>query len=100
MSLTVESRRKKIETLQAQYPDALFLDVTSQGEMPWVKFSPFYPHGNIPIPLSPGHIAASVEGIWQGLKVFESANVDASKFSITTMKNLKRTVRSNGPVLG
>ena len=37
-------------------------------------------------------IIVSVEGIWQGLKVFEDADVDTSFFSKRDMKNLKRTV--------
>lgn len=40
--------------------------------------------------------AASVEGIWQGLKVFEHADVDVQTMQNTTMKNLKRTVRKYG----
>ena len=100
MSIIIESRRKKATNLQKNYPDALILDVTSKGELPWQKFSPFYPHGNIPVPFSPGVTAQSVEGIWQGLKVFENADIDLSKFEITSMKGLKRTVRKHGAVKG
>lgn len=38
--------------------------------------------------------------IWQGLKVFDAAGIDTSKFEITSMKGLKRTVRRFGRVLG
>jgi hypothetical protein len=41
-----------------------------------------------------------VEGIWQGLKVFELADVDRAKFAITNMKNIKRSTRSLGQVRG
>lgn len=99
-TITIESRRKKPVNLLKHYPDALLLDVTSRGEAPWLKFSPFYPHGNIPVPFSPDFRAQSVEGIWQGLKVFESADIDISKFEITSMKELKRTVRKFGPIKG
>lgn len=98
--ITIESRRKKQETILKQFPGAVLIDVTSRAEMPWVKFSPFYPHGQIPVPLSPGHFANSVEGIWQGLKVFEMEGIDLSKFSVTTMSGLKRSVRTRGRVLG
>ena len=37
------------------------------------KLSPFYPHGGIPVPFSEGVTATCVEAVWQGLKVFESA---------------------------
>lgn len=87
-------------TLLKTYPKAMILDITSKGEQPWVQLSPFYPHGNIPIPHSPNHFAVSVEGIWQGLKVFEHADIDAAKFQNNTMKGLKRTVRSFGLPLG
>jgi hypothetical protein len=47
-----------------------------KSDAPWVRFSPFYPHGDILVPLWLGLTAASVEGIWQGLKVFERADVE------------------------
>ena len=78
----------------------MILDVTSRGSEPWVRLSPFYPHGDIPVPYSPGVVGASVEGIWQALKVFETENVDRSKLEVTNMKGLKRTVRRLGKVLG
>lgn len=100
MALIVESRRKKVASLQKIYPAARLIDVTSKGDEPWVKFSPFYPHGNVPIPFSSDVVGQSVEGIWQGLKVFESTGVDTRKFDVTTMKGLKRTVRKYGTVNG
>lgn len=100
MPLIVKSKRASLEKLQQQFPDAVIVDVTSRGSEPWVRFSPFYPHGDIPVPFSPGQVATSVEGIWQGLKVFETADVDPSKFTITTMKGIKRTVGKYGNVLG
>ncbi len=96
----LESRRKKLETLARQYPNALILDVTSRGPEPWVKFSPFYPHGGIPVPFFPGRFAQSVEGVWQALKVFEHQGIDLSKLAISTMKGLKRSSRSRGRVMG
>jgi hypothetical protein len=76
------------------------LDLTSRGPEPWVRFSPFWPHGGIPVPLSDGRTGASVEGIWQALKVFETAGVDESKLGVTTMRGLKRTARRLGAVRG
>jgi hypothetical protein len=100
MSIVVESKRKSHETITQAYPNARILDVTSRGSQPWVKFSPFYPHGNIPVPLSPGFTAASVEGIWQGLKVFAHADIDVTAFTNTRMTGLKRTARTYGSVQG
>jgi hypothetical protein len=96
----VQSHRTPLEKLRQRYGDAIILDVTSHGIDPWIRFSPFYPHGGIPVPFSPGWESSSVEGIWQGLKVFERADTDPNKFRIMTMKNLKRSTRSYGKVLG
>ena len=38
--------------------------------------------------------------MWQGLKVFEAADVDPRKFEVTSMRGLKRTVRRFGQCLG
>src|SRR6476469_11205361 len=101
MSLIVASRSKSRESLQKRYgEDAVILDLTSRGQPPWLRFSPFYPHGDIPVPFSPGQFSMTVEGIWQGLKVFESADVDKSKLTITSMKGIKRTSQTYGKVLG
>lgn len=96
----VESKKKKKSTLLKLYPNAEVIDVTSKGKEPFVKLSPFYPHGNIPVPFSHNTFSFSVEGIWQGLKVFEKADVDTSKFEVRSMKNIKRTVRKYGKPLG
>ncbi|MDL4817979.1 hypothetical protein QP089_27285 [Actinomadura sp. OS1-43] len=100
MGIHVASRRRARESVVAQWPGAVVLDVTSRGPEPWVRFSPFYPHGGIPVPFSDGVTAASVEGIWQALKVFDGADVDASKLAVTSMRGIKRTVRRYGPVRG
>jgi hypothetical protein len=73
VAVVVASHRQSAERLRRTFDDAPLLDVTSRGAEPWVRFSPFYPHGGIPVPFSPGHTSVSVEGIWQGLKVFESS---------------------------
>ena len=89
-----------METLKKKYPDAMIIDVTSHAKDEFVKFSPFYPHCGIPVPFSEGKTAASVEGIWQGLKVFEDADIDHHSFSIRDMKNIKRTTSKYGECLG
>ncbi len=98
--IIIESKKKKLETLKEEYPDAMIIDVTSHAVDEFVKFSPFYPNGGIPVPFTDGVVAVSVEGIWQGLKVFEDIDVDTTFFSKRDMKNLKRTVRKYGPCLG
>lgn len=98
--IIIESHKKKTENILKNHPDAIILDVTSQARDEFVKLSPFYPHGNIPVPFSEGVTSMSVEAIWQGLKVFESYDIDTSLFMNTTMAHMKRTVRTYGKPLG
>ena len=64
--IVICNRRTSLEKIQQRHPHAAIFDVTSRGPQPWVRFSPFYPHGGIPVPFSPGRVSASVEGIRQG----------------------------------
>jgi hypothetical protein len=100
MKIFIASKRLSSATLRQRYGDAHVIDVTSRGTEPWVRFSPFYPHGNIPVPFSSGVVSTSVEGIWQGLKVFEQMDVDPSRFAVVSMKGIKRSARKYGNVLG
>lgn len=96
----VESRRKKDKTLKSKYPNAIIVDLTSKSESEFIVFSPFYPHTNIPVPFSENIFSHSVEGIWQGLKVFENQDIDTSKFFIKDMKGIKRSIRVFGEIKG
>ena len=98
--IVIESIRRKPENILKRYPGAILADVTSKATDDLVKLSPFYPHGGIPVPFSEGYTATCIEAIWQGLKVFEYSDVDASLFLNDTMKGLKRTVRKFGKPLG
>ncbi len=100
MAIVIENRRKKGESFAKRWPGAQIFDLTSKGAEPWVRFSPFYPHGGIPIPNTPGAFAQSVEGLWQGLKVFEREDIDPGKWAITSMSGLKRSGKTRGTVLG
>ncbi|MDQ2730713.1 MAG: hypothetical protein M3Y56_03560 [Armatimonadota bacterium] len=100
MGIVVESRRKKLASVEKLWPGSLIIDVTSKGTEPGVRFSPFYPHGGIPIPNSPAAFAQSVEGLWQGLKVFEREDIDPSKWMITNLRGIKRSGASRGAVRG
>jgi len=100
MDIHVVHRTTRPETLERRTPGIKILDVTSKGPSPWVEFSPFYPHGGIPVPFSDGQLAESVEGVWQGLKVFDASDVDVKMFAVKTMRGLKRTERTFGKTLG
>lgn len=100
MPFILDSRRRKPKTLKSRYPSATILDLTSKGPKPWVKFSPFYPHGGIPVPVAPSTQANSVEGIWQGLKVFKTEDVDLRRFEVQTMRGIKRAAKKFDRVIG
>lgn len=74
--IKIVSKRSKQENILKKYPNAIIADVTSQAKDGLVKLSPFYPHGGIPVPFSDGMTATCVEAVWQGLKVFEGADVE------------------------
>lgn len=99
--IVIESKRKKSPTLLKEYPNAVFCDVTSMSPFHGLRqLSPYYPWGDIPVSFSPGIKASCVEAVWQGLKVFENADVDTALFSNYTLKGLKRSSRVFGKVLG
>lgn len=96
----IANKKKSEIKLKEKYPNAKIVDVTSKATTGLVKLSPFYPHGGIPIPFSEGQTAMCVEGIWQGLKVFEKEDIDPNMFLNDKMKNIKRTIRKFGKPLG
>ena len=69
-------KRKKPATILKKNPDAILADVTSQADTRLKELSRFFPHHDIPVPFTDGYTATCVEAIWQGLKFFESCDVD------------------------
>ncbi|GHJ48037.1 hypothetical protein Cs7R123_53790 [Catellatospora sp. TT07R-123] len=96
----VASARLAAATLARRFPDATIVNVTSRGEQPWVRLSPFYPHGGIPVPFTPGVTSMSVEGVWQALKVLDDADVDPAKLAVAAMRGIKRAPHRGGTVRG
>lgn len=98
----VANKKRKPERILKDYPGAKIFDITSSAPtIQGRKLSPFYPHGNIPIPgESKGMTATCVEAIWQGLKIFEGNGIDVAMFKNDTMHNIKRSVRKYGKPLG
>ena len=92
----VVNKKRKLEKVKEEFPNAIILDITSKSNMYAQILSPFYPHMNIPIPFTEGLTATCVEAVWQGLKVFEGTDVDFATFKNDTMRDLKRTVRKFG----
>lgn len=101
MNIYVANKKSRIENIRKNYPNASIFDITSTSEYEILRvLSPFYPHGNIPVPGMPNIKATCVEAVWQGLKVFESCGVDYTTFRNDTMRDIKRTVRKYGKPLG
>lgn len=93
----VVNKKRNLEKVKEDFPNATILDITSTSNMRYAQIlSPFYPHMNIPIPFTEGLTATCVEAVWQGLKVFDGADVDFATFRNDTMRDLKRTVRKYG----
>ena len=98
--ILIENKRTKIEKLKEKYPGAQIIDVTSKSNNEFVRLSPFFPIGGIPVPFSSEEEAETVEGIWQALKVFEKEGVDVEKLYNRRMTGLKRTETKLGKCLG
>ena len=97
----VVNKKRKLEKIKEEYPGAVILDITSTSNLRYAQIlSPFYPHMNIPIPFTEGMTASCVESVWQGLKVFERADVDIESFKNDTMRGIKRTIARVGKPLG
>lgn len=103
LPIVIASRRRGLAGLQRAYPGHTICDLTSRSAISaFQRFSPFFPHGGIPVPFSE-LFSQSVEGVWQGLKVFDliggdREEIDATCFANTTQKGLKRTLRRRGRV--
>lgn len=98
--IIVKNHKCNTEKLKNDYPGAIIIDVTSHARDEFIRLSPFYPLGGIPVPYSPGWTSACVEAIWQGLKDYASVGTDYSLFKNTSMKDLKRTTRRFGRLRG
>jgi hypothetical protein len=100
-AVIVVNRRRGLHQLKLAYPDHIFCDVTkNSSDEDLVQLSPFYPHAGIPVPFS-SITAESVEGLWQGLKVFSRTDgaiedIDTRCLSNRTQKGIKRTLRAKG----
>lgn len=96
----IHNVKKSRARLRKEYGNSVVINVSSKAELPYLKLSPFYPHGNIPVPFSEGLHSESVEGIWQGLKVFNESDIDTTKFATRTMSGIKRPARFYGKPIG
>ena len=98
--IVIKNKRCSEVNIKKEFPDAVIIDVTSKAKDDFVRLSPFYPVGGIPVPGKKGVTSESVEGVWQGLKMFDGEGTDSSCFRNKSMKGLKRTCRTHGKCLG
>lgn len=103
MAVVVLSKRAK--KAQKEYEDLgwKIIDVTAHSDSAtFVKFSPMFAHGSIPVPSLEGVAdSESVEGVWQALKVFENEGIDFRKLKVLNMKAVKRpATEKRGAILG
>lgn len=98
--IVIKNKKCSVKKLQEEYPDCIIIDVTSKAKDEFIKLSPFYPHYEIPIEPEQGLCGASVEGIWQGLKVFQDEDWSISSLHNVSMRGIKRTTRVHGKCLG
>lgn len=54
------------------YSDYLIVDISHTYSI--CRFSPYYPHGEIPIPLSLGVCGNSVFDVWNTLRIIENSS--------------------------
>ncbi len=101
MTIIIANKKSKPDNLRKKFGDDIeIIDVTSKAVEPWVHFSPFWPHGNIPVPFSDGVVATCVEGVWQALKVFESQERRRVQVARHEYEGAKTNCRSLGNVRG
>ena len=101
--------KKSKALLEAEKNGAEIIDLTSKAEdKHFAKLSPFHPFKNMAgapafeVPFMPQHRSYSVEGIWQGLKVFKNETVDVKMFSCEDVRKIrKRPVNAKrGQIVG
>ena len=98
--IVIKNKKCSTDRIKREYPDCVIIDVTSKAQDEFKKLSPFYPHGSIPIPGYEERYGYSVEGIWQGLKVFENEGPSIWTIHNHSMKGLKRSTKVHGKCLG
>ena len=98
--IIIEEKQESFGSLQMTFPYSIIIDVSSKAKSVFAQLSPEYLHDGIPVPNSGWLTANSVEGIWQGLKVFEKEDIDRSCFEYDSINNQRRTTLDCGKMLG
>lgn len=94
--IVIESRKTTSdEELRQMYgEDALIAHISTDNTAHFRALHPTFPHGKIPIPgadaTAEHRHAASVEGLYEGMKVFSNATISYASMENTDMRNIKR----------
>lgn len=100
--------RRSQKYLSLQESGTAVVDVTSKSQTMFVRLSPFFAHMDangqkcLFLPHLPEYRTYSVEGGWQGMKVFENEGIDLKKLDNDKGSKLKRggSSKKRGKVLG
>ena len=65
-----------------QYNNAIVIDVTNRSSL----FSPYYPHGGIPVPNTPNLYLSSVYGVWKELCVINHDSCESKRSNLLFQK--------------
>ncbi len=97
----IESIYSNITHIKNYYSNPTIINVSPFVHNGYLSaFSPYYPHGNIRVPITPQYTAVSVQAAWQGLKVFENSDVDINTFKIKDFTKVDRTIKQFGKLRG
>lgn len=96
-AVVVVPKRQKDRIARLVGSGYLPVDVSCTSTDPtFRRFSPIHPHGPLPVPGLADAVSWTVEGAWNGLKVFEGEGIDASRFSVRAKKRSAFQRRAGG----
>jgi len=104
--VVIESRKMSEEDIRALYgDDVMIANISTDNTAKFRYLHPTFPHGGIPVPGATSdddvQLAASVEGLYEGLKVFTNTGISTTSMTNTDMRNIKRyQSQSKGKFLG
>ena len=97
----IESIYSNIDYIKDYYGNPIIINVSPFIHNGYLSaFSPYYPHGNIRVPVTPQYTAVSVQAVWQGLKVFENNDIDINTFKMKNPHLVNRSTKQFGNLRG
>ena len=83
--ITIVNNRNKKQNTALEAKGYVLVDITARSKDDvWKRFSPNFPHGDIPVP-GLNTVSLTVDGLWEGLKTFkDGTGVDTAAFRSKT----------------